>query len=210
MVSLTDKGKPAGAGEPAWEIARLFPEQGGWGESDYLWVTQETNNFVEFKDGYVEVLAMPTVKHQRIVAFLYRLILAFVSERGLGEALFGPLRVQLRPNLIREPDILFMRRENAGRMTDDVWEGADLVVEVVSEDAKSRKRDLQEKRREYAEAGIPEYWIVDPQEGRVTVLTLVGKEYAVLAEGAAGQRVTSKLLAGFEVGVDEVLGAGNR
>jgi Uma2 family endonuclease len=141
MVSLTDKGKPADLGEPAWEIARLFPEQGAWSEWEYLAVTEGTNKFVEFTDGYVEVLAMLTMKHQEIVAYLYGVILAHVSGRSLGKVLFGPLRVRLRPGLIREPDIVFMRKENAARMVNEAWEGADLMVEVVSEDAKSRKRE---------------------------------------------------------------------
>jgi Uma2 family endonuclease len=55
-----------------------------------------------------------------------------------------------------------------------------LVVEVVSSsdtDPKSRRRDYQDKRAEYAERGIPEYWIVDPIAAVVLVLTLGGGEY---------------------------------
>ncbi len=45
--------------------------------------------------------------------------------------------------------------------------GADLVVEVVSKN--DPKRDLETKLREYAAAGIPEYWIVDPMEHSIEV-----------------------------------------
>ena len=54
-------------------------------------------------------------------------------------------------------------------------DGADLAIEVVSEGAEARERDLETKRAEYARAGISEYWIVDPQESRITVLTLDGQ-----------------------------------
>ena len=58
------------------------------------------------------------------------------------------------------------------RRGNDFWTGADLVVEVVSPDDPSR--DTQDKRLDYAEAGIPEYWIVNPLDETVTVLVLWG------------------------------------
>jgi Uma2 family endonuclease len=58
-----------------------------------------------------------------------------------------------------------------------------LVVEVVSNsttDKKSRDRDYNEKFVEYAERGIPEYWIVDPVAGLVTICTLNGSSYQMI------------------------------
>jgi Uma2 family endonuclease len=57
-----------------------------------------------------------------------------------------------------------------------------LVVEVVSSsdtDPRSRKRDYEDKRAEYAQRGIPEYWIVDPIAAVVIVLALAGREYSL-------------------------------
>ena len=193
-------------GEPAWEIAYLFPAQGYWSESEYL--SLEGNHLVEFSDGMIEVLPMPTTNHQQIVAFLYGLIFSFVSSRNLGKVLFAPLRVRLRADKYREPDILYMSNENSSRVKKQYWEGADLVLEVVSEDSESDKRDWQDKRADYERAGIPEYWVVDPQKGVVTVFALRQGQYTVHAEGRAGERVTSALLAGFEVQVDAVLASG--
>ena len=62
-----------------------------------------------------------------------------------------------------------------------------------------------EKREEYAKAGIPEYWIVDPELGQITVLVLDGSVYAVHGEFARGQQATSKLLPGFAVDVTAAL-----
>ncbi|MFN3333532.1 MAG: Uma2 family endonuclease, partial [Caldilinea sp.] len=50
--------------EPAWEVALLFPAQGAWSEEDYLYL--DTNHLVEFSDGKIEVLPMPSDKHQAI------------------------------------------------------------------------------------------------------------------------------------------------
>jgi Uma2 family endonuclease len=92
-------------------------------------------------------------------------------------------------------------------MGEDFWEGADLVMEIVSEGAESRRRDFIDKRREYAQGKIPEYWIVDPQEQRITVLRLNGSEYIVHGEFAPGQIATSALLPGFVADVAAVFNA---
>jgi putative restriction endonuclease len=55
----------------------------------------------------------------------------------------------------------------------------ELLMEIVSPGKDSRKRDLVDKRSEYAEAGIPEYWIVDPEQRTINVLTLDGAGYGV-------------------------------
>ena len=192
-------------GEPAWEIARLFPNQGFWSEEEYL--ALDGNHLVEFSDGYVEVLTMPTTSHQLIALFVYRTLETFVAARNLGTVLVAPLRVRLRTGKYREPDITFMLQQNARRIGEQFWEGADLVMEVVSDD---RRRDLDTKREEYARAGIPEYWIIDPQLGRILVLRLEGNSYVVHGEFVRGAQATSVLLTGFAVAVSEVLAAGEK
>jgi Uma2 family endonuclease len=188
--------------EPAWEIAYLFPTQGNWSEEEYLEL--DGNYLVEFDDGFIEVLPMPTTSHQLIVGYLYGLLVSFVSRRKLGTSLFAALRVRLWPSKFREPDLVFMLKQHEDRLGDEFWEGADLVMEVVSGGAKDRHRDLVIKRREYARAGIPEYWIVDPREDRITVLQLAGKRYNVHGIYSNGQTASSTLLPGFAVDVKEV------
>src|SRR5690242_17058779 len=156
---------PSKRGEPAWNIALLFPRQGEWTEADYL--ALDTNRLVELVDGCLEFLPMPTLFHQAIVAFLYDLLSAFVRAHAAGEVFFAPLRVRLFPGQIREPDIVYLRPERT-RDRHQPPQGADLVMEVVSPGAESRERDYQDKRDAYARAGIPEYWLVDPQERRIT------------------------------------------
>jgi Uma2 family endonuclease len=201
---------PIREAEPAWEIARLFPTQGDWAEEDYLALTRNTNHFVELVNGNVEVLPMPTMTHQLIVAFMWRLLSDFVSTRRLGIAVIGPLRVRLRARLIREPDVMVMLNENAERAGEEYWEAADLVVEVVSKDHKSRRRDLKEKREDYAKAGIREYWIINPQEETITVLKLNRGSYAIHGEWTADESASSALLKGFEVRVDKMFEAAKK
>src|SRR5262249_2332383 len=142
--------------EPTWEVAYLFPMQGSWSEEEYLEL--ETNHLVEYSDGFLEFPPMPTTAHQLLVAYLYGLLLAFTSSRDLGITLFASLPVRLWRRKYREPDVVFMLKEHLSRVGQASWNGADLVMEVVSGSAKDRRRDLVTKRQEYARAGISEYW----------------------------------------------------
>lgn len=202
MPGATEKPTlPETPPEPAWDVAHLFPAQGRWSEEEYLGL--DTNRLVEFSDGHIEVLPMPTMSHQLMSAFLFGRLLAFVTANGLGTVLYAAFRIRLWPGKFREPDVVFMRSEHAARMSDPFWDGADLVMEIVSED--DRRRDLEIKREEYARAGIPEYWIVDPREGCITVLRLGDGAYVEHGAFRRGERATSDSLPGFAVAVDEVL-----
>jgi Uma2 family endonuclease len=81
-------------------------------------------------------------------------------------------------------------------------------MEVVSEGEENRKRDLETKREEYARAGIAEYWIVDPEVQRVTVLALDGTSYRVHGVFDRGATATSVLLPGFAAPVEAILATG--
>lgn len=190
-------------GEPAWEIAHLFPVQGEWTVEEYL--ALETNQLVEFSNGFVEVLPMPSPPHQRIVFFLQRMFWAFITGHGLGEVLSAPLPVELWSKKFREPDLVFVSKEKLAHQSAKFWRNVDLVVEVVSPD--DPERDYRDKRQEYARAGIAEYWIVDPQQKLVTVLVLHDEAYHLHAELKPGMQVNSVLLAGFTVPISDIFAA---
>ena len=194
-------------GTPTWEIAHLFPVQGNWSEADYL--ALETNRLVEFSEGTLEFLPMPTFSHQDIVKFLYDALNPFVVSARLGRVYFAPVRIRIAGRKYREPDLVFLKPERI-QNPHEPSDGADLVMEVVSEGPENRRRDIEQKRTEYAQAGIPEYWIVDPQQKHIHVLSLdsPGGTYRVHGEFGTGQRAESVLLPGFTVSVDETFAAG--
>ena len=184
-------------------VEEVLP-QGCWGDDDYLWLTDHTRRLVEFTDGYLEILPMPSRGHQRILAFLYSAFHAFVAPAG-GEVLFAPLRLRIRPGKFREPDLLLVRESRDARSGERFWTGADVVVEVVSPD--NPERDLVLKRDDYAEAGIPEYWIVDPATQTLTVLMLNDAGYLEHGVYGRGARAASPALPGFGVDVGAVFDA---
>ena len=181
-------------------VGDAMPPQGCWTDEHYLWLTDRTRRLVEFTDGRVEALPRPTEKHQTMLLFLYRLFHARVHESPLrGVVVTSGLRMRLRAGKFREPDLLLLRDRSDPRRRDRFWLGADLVAEVVSPDDPSR--DLVVKRADYAEATVPEYWIVDPRVETVTVLTLAGSVYREHGVFARGDTATSALLDGVAVDV---------
>lgn len=78
-------------------------------------------------------------------------------------------------------------------------------MEVVSDNAASRTCDFEDKRRDYAQAGIPEYWIVDPAERRIVVLSLGGDDDHVAQEAGLAAHAVSRVFPGFRVSVEAVI-----
>jgi Uma2 family endonuclease len=182
-------------------VLDLLPLQGQWSEEAYLWLTDHANRLVECTDGYIEILPWPTDQHQSIVGALLFAFHQFIQPLG-GKVLFAPLRLRIRPRTFREPDVLLVLDAKDPRRQNRFWLGADLALEVVSPD--KPERDLVDKRSDYAEAGIPEYWIVNPETETITVLRLEGAAYVEHGVFGRGAMATSQLIEGFVVDVNAV------
>lgn len=178
--------------------------QGSWTEEQYLKLSEQTNRLIEFTDGFIEVLPMPTERHQAILTFLFLALRPLIDRLG-GKVRFAPLRVQITPGRYREPDLLLVRDKNDPRRQNAFWYGADLVMEIVSPD--NPERDTLKKRLDYALAGIPEYWIIDPEQETITVLWLDAAEYVEHGIFRRSEQADSVILGGFVVLVDDVLDA---
>src|SRR5438093_3474593 len=185
-------------------IADSSTLQGLWTVEQYLRVTDQSNRLIEFTDKRLEVLPLPTKRHQAIVKYLLYALGAFLDARG-GTVFFAPLRLRIREGKFREPDLMAARDANDPRLQNVYWLGADLVVEVVSED--DPQRDIITKRADYAEGAIPEYWIVNPLDETITVLKLEGGQYIEHGAFRRGETATSALMEGLVVGVDGVFDA---
>ena len=190
--------------EPTWAVAHLFPPQGQWSENDFY--ALHGNRMVELVDGNLEVLPMPTWLHQLIVKFLVRAI--ETASSGVGEVLDAPLPIRLFEKNIREPDVMYFAPGSEPKDPRGYPIRVDLAMEVVSEGAEAARRDYEDKRRDYARAGIPEYWIVDPEQQRITVLVLEEATYRMHGEFTAGQIASGVLLPSLEIEVSQVMQLG--
>ena len=121
----------------------------------------------EWVDGEVILMSPASEAHQNLAGFLYVLLRHFTEAGQLGRVLIAPfqMRLSFRP-AGREPDILFVSQERLSLLTNVYLDGgADLVVEVISPD--SRTRDRKHKYQEYEQAGVREYWMIDPLRQQV-------------------------------------------
>jgi Uma2 family endonuclease len=132
-------------------------------EQFLAWAGEDTH--AEWLNGEVIVFMTAKDDHQNTVELLFTLLTLFARLLGLGKVRVAPFEMRLSQSS-REPDILFVSVRNLNRITASRVQGpADLVVEIVSDD--SVNRDRQQKFKEYREAGVPEYWIVDPRPGKL-------------------------------------------
>ena len=108
----------------------------------------------------------PNSRHQDMVGFLYALLRNFVKFFQVGQVFNAPYEMKVTADSNgREPDILFIAKENLARITDQKLEGpADLVIEAISKESVSR--DRSDKFYEYQDAGVREYWLFDPRPRR--------------------------------------------
>ena len=205
-MATTEPTAPAPASQRplASLLCDVLPPQGAWSDEAYLWLTDHSRRLIEFTDGHVQELPMPTDTHQAVLAFLHVLFRSYIKPRG-GVVMFSALRMRIREGKFREPDLLLLQDRSDSRRRDRFWLGADLVAEVVSPDDPGR--DLVEKRADYAEGGIPEYWIVDPRDETITVLALKGDAYVEYGVFGRGAVAVSALLEGFSANVSEVFDA---
>lgn len=129
---------------------------------EYLRIAPESR-IMEWVDGEIIEYMPVTIRHQDVVTFLTRLFGNYADIVNLGKVITAPCEAKLWPGgPAREPDLMFVRTENLHNVDEDrVYGGPDLVVEVIS--PSSIQHDRVRKFAEYAEAGVGEYWIIDPR-----------------------------------------------
>jgi Uma2 family endonuclease len=122
-------------------------------------------------DGVIYMSSPDNTDANELNQWLVRLLADFADERDLGKVYASRVACRLEETQAPEPDLLFVRTERLGIVGRGGIDGApDLVMEIVSPD--SIDRDYTKKRKQYQDAGIPEYWIVDEVEEKVVLLRL--------------------------------------
>ncbi len=154
----------------------------------------------EWVDGEV-IMASPASKmHQDIVFFIGKLVDIFVRYKKLGEVLTAPFQMKLE-NSGREPDLLFVKTENLSRFKKTYLDGpADVVLEIISPE--SGGRDRGDKFYEYERAGIPEYWLIDPQKNWFEVYRVNNEGIYESAFSGKKGKYSSDVLPGFWLNVE--------
>jgi Uma2 family endonuclease len=185
-------------------MASRAPVTGGWTYEKYLELDDETR--YEIIDGELLMTPAPGTRHQDVQRELGVRLASFVMERSAGRMYFAPTDVVLGDEDVVQPDLLFIRAARVAEVVraDAVHGPPDIVVEILSPG--SVRRDRYQKLGLYGRMGVPEFWIVDPANRAVEVLTLGSSGYEVFSFAAETGAVSSRVLEGFAVSIAEVFG----
>jgi Uma2 family endonuclease len=178
-----------------------------WTYSEFARLPTSGSTRYEIIDGELVVTPSPTPQHQRIVGRLFRFLCDFAESYELGEVFISPLDVLFAEGDYLEPDILFVRSGRDEVLTDRGIEGPpDLVIEVLSPSTEARDRGIKLER--YRLYGVPEYWVVDPDERTLEVWDLAheASEPAVHGRGATYRWTPVEGGATLELDLQELFG----
>jgi Uma2 family endonuclease len=171
--------------------------------ADFLELVSEDQK-ADLLDGVIYMASPENIEHGRLIAWLAKILGCFVEERQLGEVTLNRIAYRLSPKDSPEPDVAFLRTDRSSIIKHGYVDGPpDLAVEVVSPE--SVERDYEQKRDRYERAGVGEYWIIDPDEKRATLLTLVetpGTAPAYREAALDGTIFRSKVVPGFVLDVN--------
>lgn len=139
-------------------------------------------------------------RHQMVLLFLSTLLHLYVSQKQLGDVLLAGVSMFINDKMpAREPDILVVLAAHRDRIRETHLQGAaDIAVEIVSPE--SERRDYGDKFIEYAVAGVPEYWLIDPLRDEAFIYTLADDNRYRLA--VHNGLLRSQMLPGFRLEAD--------
>ncbi|AFY35378.1 Uma2 family endonuclease [Calothrix sp. PCC 7507] len=175
---------------------------------EYLVYDDGSDNRYELVDGKLELMNPPTFRHILISKFIELAFDTEINRLSLPWLCFREAGVRTGWRKSRLPDVYVVTAEQVMEYLDKlaVCQSAPiLVVEVVSLD--SVKRDYRYKRSEYAALEIPEYWIVDPIESKITILLLSEGLYEE-KEFSDSEQIVSATFPEMALTVEQVLAAG--
>lgn len=176
------------------ERARPFTYQ------DYLALDDDQRH--EVVGGVLHVSPAPRTRHQYAQALVLSDLSVFVRARRLGLVFGAPTDVVLSERDVVQPDVLFVAQARRSIVTERAVEGApDLVVEVLS--PSTERLDRRGKLAAYAAAGVSEHWLVDAEA--LTVEVRRGAGLPLVETVRAGARLTTTLLPGFALAVDDLV-----
>jgi Uma2 family endonuclease len=149
-------------------------------------------------DGVIYMASPDNIEHYSIYRWLSRIIADFLEERMILGEIFG-CRIAFRLGQANgpEPDLGYVQGSRLHLVGKTYVDGPpDLAIEIVSPD--SIERDYEKKRRQYEEAGVQEYWIIDPLKNTMTCFARSrnGKFRKVRASGG---KIVSHTIPGFWV-----------
>jgi Uma2 family endonuclease len=154
-------------------------------------------------EGELYMSPAPNRYHQVISRNIMFMLLKYLEAHPLGELYDAPFDVYLSENDVFQPDLVFVKKENFGVLTDAGVEGTpDFVVEILS--PSNAYLDKKAKLRVYARTGVSELWLVDPETRVVQVYHLQADAQKPAATYTEGDAFNSPHFPGLAISVTEI------
>jgi Uma2 family endonuclease len=168
---------------------------------DYVQLPDEKR--YELVEGELLWVPAPNLNHQRILRELEAALYSYLRRHPLGEIFLSPCDVVLSEINVVQPDLIFVSTERMNILTEANIQGSpDLVVEILSPSTQQRDRGI--KQNLYAKYGIREYWIVDPEDKTVEVLSWTEAGYRVEVMVPQGGTLNSSLFPDLNLKLSEI------
>ncbi|MCL2360954.1 MAG: Uma2 family endonuclease [Defluviitaleaceae bacterium] len=152
------------------------------------------NERAELIDGRIYMMATPSTRHQFVSGNMFGQLFNHLSGKKC-RVYYSPFAVQLNDDTEVQPDLVVICDPN--KLTGRGCKGTpDLVIEILSPSTASH--DMYTKFKLYLQAGVPEYWIVDPLENAITVHRLIENMYTTTIF-TENDTATISCLPGFEM-----------
>ena len=157
----------------------------------------------ELHDGDLILVPSPNRQHQTTTLDLAAEIRQFARRTGIGRAFIAPFDIVFSNHDVVQPGVIFVSNDRLDIITPDNIQGApDLVIEVLSPSTAHRDRTF--KRSLYARHGVREFWLVDTDAHTIEVLQWEEEGYETVGTYGAGKTLTSPILTGFSLNIDDV------
>lgn len=182
--------------------AWFFPPAGEW-KAIHFYNLPETTRPLELDEGRLIMSAPPGMRHQHSVKMLHGLLNKHVRVHNLGRVFSTTMPLQISDTSVRRPDVMFVERGNAALKDDFCVKGSpDWIAEVIEAD--TRQIDQDDKLDEYAQLGIPEYWLIDPEKREIQRFQLAYGRYRLEGLFNAGQVIESFVIEAFRLNAAEL------
>ncbi len=188
MTTTSDNSMPVAL--PAKHVPG--PRQGQWTYAAYAALPDDGRRY-EVMNGVLIMAPAPNLDHQgastRLVHYLFQL----VESAGLGRVFHAPCDVELTPERVVQPDVFVVLNANLRKLAAKKIIGApDFVIEIISPG--TAIYDRLSKYEAYEQVGVPEYWLVDPEDKSIEVLVLEHGVYQSLGTFQGQDNIPSRVV----------------
>ncbi len=182
-------------------MAVAVEKQKRWTYEEYYKLDDDKR--YEIIDGNLLMVPAPDLWHQDWLGSLYMVIRTFVTRNKLGRVFVAPFDVILDAENTVQPDLIFLSNARLGILEKrGVFGVPDLLVELIS--PSSVRRDRYDKKNLYARFGVKEYWIGDPANKSLEILTLQRGGYELHCSAEEKGKITSLVIPGLEFDLTEI------